>query len=72
MRGYKFEIYKDRAGEWRWRLKAANGKKVGDSGEGYKRAATARRMARMIRNAPIIEVIVSASKKARLAGYARG
>jgi len=29
------EIYKDKAGEWRWRLVAANGKKVADSGEGY-------------------------------------
>lgn len=30
-----FELYKDRAGEWRWRLKASNGKIVADSGEGY-------------------------------------
>lgn len=33
----RFEIYKDRAGEYRWRLLARNGKKVGDSAEGYKR-----------------------------------
>ena len=31
----KFHIYKDAAGEWRWRLKAANGKVLADSGEGY-------------------------------------
>ena len=30
-----FYIYKDRAGEWRWHLKAANGRIVADSGEGY-------------------------------------
>jgi len=30
-----FYIYKDRAGEWRWYLKASNGRKVADSGEGY-------------------------------------
>lgn len=30
-----FYVYKDHAGEWRWYLKAANGKKVADSGEGY-------------------------------------
>jgi len=30
-----FEIYKDKAGEYRWRLKATNGKIVADSGEGY-------------------------------------
>ena len=29
-----FEIYKDKAGEWRWRAKAKNGKKIGD---GYTR-----------------------------------
>ena len=31
----KFHIYKDHKGEWRWRLKAANGKIVADSSEGY-------------------------------------
>ncbi len=38
----KFYIYKDRAGEWRWRLKARNGRIVADSGEGYKTRAGAR------------------------------
>lgn len=33
----KFEIYKDVKGEWRWRLKARNGKIIAVSGEGYKR-----------------------------------
>ena len=31
----KFEVYKDKAGEWRWRLRASNGKIIADSGEGY-------------------------------------
>jgi len=31
----KFSIYKDRRGEFRWRLVAANGQIVADSGEGY-------------------------------------
>jgi uncharacterized protein YegP (UPF0339 family) len=31
-----FELYKDQKHEWRWRLKADNGKTVADSGEGYK------------------------------------
>lgn len=31
----KFHIYKDSAGEWRWRLKAVNGRIIADSGEGY-------------------------------------
>jgi len=32
---YYFELYKDARGQWRWRLKASNGKVVADSGEGY-------------------------------------
>jgi len=31
-----FHVYKDNAGEWRWHLKAGNGRIVADSGEGYK------------------------------------
>ena len=31
-----FHVYKDNAGEWRWNLKAANGRVVADSGEGYR------------------------------------
>ena len=31
----KYHVYKDSAGEWRWRLKAANGNTLADSGEGY-------------------------------------
>ena len=33
---YKFVIYQDACGEWRWRLKSSNGRIVADSGEGYK------------------------------------
>lgn len=29
------QIYKDASGEWRWRIRAANGKTIADSGEGY-------------------------------------
>lgn len=28
--------YQDASGEWRWKLKAANGRILADSGEGYK------------------------------------
>ena len=31
------EFYRDRAGEWRWRLKARNGRILADSAEGYTR-----------------------------------
>lgn len=30
-----FEVYQDTAGNWRWRLKAANHQIIAESGEGY-------------------------------------
>jgi uncharacterized protein YegP (UPF0339 family) len=33
--GLKYGVYKDAKGEFRWRLKAGNGKIIADSGEGY-------------------------------------
>lgn len=33
--GLKYGVYKDAKGEFRWRLRAGNGKVIGDSGEGY-------------------------------------
>lgn len=35
----KYEIYQDKRGEWRWRLKAANWKILAVSSEGYKNRA---------------------------------
>lgn len=32
-----FEIYQDKLGGWRWRVKATNGEKLANSGEGYAR-----------------------------------
>lgn len=32
----KYEIYQDKRGEWRWRLKAGNGNILAVSSEGYK------------------------------------
>src|SRR6185295_14230134 len=31
-----YYYYQDASGEWRWRLKASNGRILADSGEGYK------------------------------------
>ncbi|HVL69293.1 MAG TPA: DUF1508 domain-containing protein [Vicinamibacterales bacterium] len=31
----EYQLYKDSAGQYRWRLVAANGKTIADSGEGY-------------------------------------
>jgi uncharacterized protein YegP (UPF0339 family) len=32
----RFAVYKDNAGEWRWRLLGANNHRVAESSEGYK------------------------------------
>jgi hypothetical protein len=40
MRTAKLEIYRDARREWRWRLKASNGRILADSGEGYRRKAS--------------------------------
>lgn len=46
---HRIRVYKDAAGEWRWSLKAANGKIVADSAEGYKNRSTmVRAMDRLI------------------------
>ena len=36
----KFQIYKDRKGEYRWRLRARNGEIIADSNEGYSSKAS--------------------------------
>ncbi len=37
-----FELYADKAGEFRWRLKAGNGETLATSGQGYKNKADAK------------------------------
>ncbi len=54
----KYELYEDKAGEYRWRLKARNGEPIGKS-EGYKAKASAENgIASVGKNAPEAEVIV--------------
>jgi len=36
-----FELFKDQAGEYRWRLRHENGNIIADSGEGYTSKANA-------------------------------
>lgn len=44
-RGPVLEIYPDAAGEFRWRLVAANGRVIADSAESYTRQGDAERAA---------------------------
>ena len=46
----KFVVYKDKKNEWRWTLKARNGKVVADGGEGYKKRGGATRAVRTLFN----------------------
>jgi uncharacterized protein YegP (UPF0339 family) len=45
----KFHLYRDKNREWRWRLKASNGRVLADSGEGYKRKGGARKAVEIVR-----------------------
>lgn len=38
-----FQLFKDNASEWRWRMVAGNGRIVADSGEGYSEKSSAKR-----------------------------
>jgi uncharacterized protein YegP (UPF0339 family) len=56
----KFEIYADSSGNYRWRLKAANGQTVASSGESFSSKSSATRAAENVRDnagsATIVEV----------------
>lgn len=45
---WKFEIYEDAAGKYRWRLKAGNGEIVASSGEAFASKANAERAAQNV------------------------
>lgn len=48
-----FELYQDRADEWRWRLRHDNGNVIADGGEGYASKRNARRGIESVKkNAP--------------------
>jgi uncharacterized protein len=47
---WKFEIYADIGGNYRWRLKASNGQIVASSGESFSSHANAERAAENVRD----------------------
>ena len=61
----KFEVYKDKAGEFRFRLKATNGQIIA-TGEGYKAMAGCKRGIESIKkNVVDAKIIVEAPKEAK-------
>lgn len=54
----KFEIYKDKKGEFRWRLRADNHQIIATSGEGYTTKTNCKKgIASVIKNAPKAEIL---------------
>ena len=55
----KFELYKDGNNQWRWRLKAANGRIIADSAEAYVNRQDCVNGIKLVQDsadAPIIEI----------------
>jgi uncharacterized protein YegP (UPF0339 family) len=48
----RFEMYRDAAGEYRWRLRHDNGNVIAESGEGYKRMVDCRHGIMIITSLP--------------------
>jgi uncharacterized protein YegP (UPF0339 family) len=54
----KFQIFKDRGGEYRWRLRADNNETIADSSEGYKSKASCEHGIELVKRlAPAAEVV---------------
>lgn len=53
-----FEVYEDRAGQYRWRLVHSNGNIIADSGEGYATKQKAKQGIESVKqNAPDADVV---------------
>ena len=53
-----YYYYKDAKGEWRWNLKASNGRILADSGEGYTTESECKADIERVKNsasAPVVE-----------------
>ena len=62
----KFEVYADKRGEFRWRLKATNGITIASGGEGYKaKRDCLAGIASVQKNAPEAQIIELESESDR-------
>ena len=58
-----FTIYRDKAGEFRWRLEGSNDRIIAESPEGYKNRSDCRdEVDRVRRDAPVADVIDETQK----------
>lgn len=71
-----FEIYKDSKSEYRWRLKADNGKIVADSAEGYATKAGAEAGINLVKRgaagAEVVDLTVQKAASGYGSAYGRG
>lgn len=69
----RFEVYESRDNAWRWRLIAANGKIIADSGEGYvteyNAVRAAKRTKELAPHAPVKRLDGTVLNEAKLAQY---
>ena len=55
----RFELYKDHAAEWRWRLRSPNGNVIADSAESYRHREDCENGIRLVKetaNAPVVDM----------------
>ena len=52
-----FNVWKTKKGQWRWHLKAVNGKKIATSGESYKRRVDCLAAISLVKKASLARVI---------------
>ncbi len=52
----RYIIYKDRKGEWRWTLRAANHRKIANAGEGYRRRRDCVKAIRLVSGSRPVEL----------------
>lgn len=62
----EYQLYKDAAGQYRWRLVAANGRRIADSGEGYNNKADCLAGINLVKgstNAPVKDLTQTATAR---------
>lgn len=63
----RFELYQDKLGEYRWRLRGGNGEPIADSAEGYSSKSNCQHGIDLIKtyaaNAQVIDLTVSPQRR---------
>lgn len=70
MKKYTFEIYRDKKKEFRWRLKASNGRIIAESGESYQRKGMMMKtLKKLISSMSSVEKVVDVSGPIKSTSY---